>query len=51
MEMVCDWYSRSMQYQTNFKEFVITRQENRFQFDEDFFAQVWKYCEIIDKGD
>ena len=51
MEMVCDWYSRSIQYNTNFKEFVVTRQENRFQFDDEFFAQVWKYCEIIDKGD
>lgn len=49
MEMVCDWYARSMQYGTNFKEFVLTRQEMRFKFDEDFFAVVWKYCEIIDQ--
>lgn len=48
MEMVCDWYARSLQFGTNFKEFVKTRQANRFHFDEDFFNVVWKYCEIID---
>lgn len=48
MEMVCDWYARSLQYHTDFKEFVQTRQAIRFHFDEEFFATVWKYCEIID---
>lgn len=48
MEMVIDWYARSMQFKTNFKEFVKTRQGNRFCFDEEFFTIVWKYCEIID---
>lgn len=48
MEMVCDWYARSLQHRTNFKEFILTRQENRFHFDEEFFEVVWKYCEIID---
>ena len=48
MEMVCDWYARSLQFGTNFKDFIKTRQANRFKFDEDFFAVVWKYCEIID---
>ena len=49
IEMVCDWYARSQQYGTNFKEFVKTRQKIRFKFDDDFFAVVWKYCELIDK--
>ena len=48
MEMVCDWYARSLQFKTNFKEFVTTRQAIRFHFDEEFFNVVWKYCEIID---
>lgn len=51
MEMVCDWYARSLQYGTNFKEFVQTRQKMRFKFDKDFFETVWKYCLIIDKGE
>lgn len=49
MEMVCDWYARSLQFKTNFKEFVKTRQANRFHFDKRFFDVVWKYCEIIDR--
>lgn len=51
MEMVCDWYARSQQFQTDFRTFVLKRQEIRFKFDEDFFAQVWFYCDIIDKGE
>lgn len=49
MEMVCDWYARSLQFKTNFKEFVLTRQSIRFKFDDEFFKVVWKYCEILDK--
>lgn len=49
MEMCCDWHARSTQYKTNFLEFVKTRQENRFKFDEDFFQKVWKYCLILNK--
>lgn len=51
MEMVCDWYARSLQYQTNFLEFVETRQQTRFQFDEDFYDKVYRYCEIIAKNE
>lgn len=51
MEMVVDWYARSQQYQTNFKEFIQTRQKMRFQFDDNFFARVWRYCILIDKGE
>ena len=51
MEMVCDWHARSKQYNTNFKEFVKTRQQIRFHFDDEFFAIVWKYCEIVDSSD
>ena len=48
MEMVVDWYARSMQFKTNFQEFVLTRQHNRFHFDDEFFKKVWIYCLIMD---
>lgn len=51
MEMVCDWYARSRQYQTDFKEFVKTRQQIRFKFDDAFFQKVWLYCNIISEGE
>lgn len=50
MEMVCDWYARSKQFQTDFLNFVKTRQENRFRFNEDFFEKVYNYCKIIDNN-
>ena len=49
IEMVIDWYARSLQFKTDFKDFVIKRQNNRFHFDDDFFAIIWSYCLIIDK--
>lgn len=47
IEMVCDWYSRSLQNKTDFLSFVETRQKNRFKFDEDFYNKVKEYCLII----
>lgn len=47
MEMVCDWHARSAQFNTNFMDFIITRQQNRFNFDEEFFRKVLDYCEIL----
>ena len=49
MEMVVDWYARSLQFGTDFKKFVSTRQRNRFHFDKDFYKRVWNYCLILDK--
>lgn len=49
LEMVCDWHARSVQFKTDFLDFVKTRQENRFHFDEDQFSYIYKYCEILDK--
>lgn len=49
MEMVCDWFARSIQYNTNFMEFVKIRQENRFHFPQDMFDKIYRYCEIIVK--
>ena len=47
MEMCCDWYARSMQYETNFEEFVKKRQEERFHFPDWMFAEIWHYCEVL----
>ena len=47
IEMVCDWYSRSLQNKTDFLNFVETRQKNRFKFDEDFYNKVKEYCLTI----
>ena len=47
IEMVCDWYARSIQKETDFFNFVKTRQENRFHFDKEFFDKVIHYCNII----
>lgn len=49
LEMVCDWYARSMQFKTDFLEFVKTRQETRFHFPEDMFKRILEYCEILNK--
>jgi hypothetical protein len=47
LEMVCDWYARSLQYKTDFLEFVKTRQETRFHFPKEMFEKIYKYCEIL----
>lgn len=49
MEMVCDWYARSEQFGTNFMNFVMTRQENRFHFPQDMFEKIVYYCNILEK--
>lgn len=47
MEMCCDWYSRSLQFKTDFLGFIKSRQEQRFKFDEEFFSRVMKYCNYL----
>lgn len=47
IEMSCDWYARSIQYGTNFMEFIKTRQEVRFHFPQKMFSKILKYCEIL----
>lgn len=47
MEMCCDWYARSLQYNTDFLSFVQTRQENRFKFPKEMFKKIWHYCIIL----
>lgn len=47
IEMVCDWFARSVQYGTEFIPFILERQKNRFHFSEKQFKTVLKYCNII----
>ena len=47
IEMVCDWFARSLQYNTEFIAFIKERQKNRFKFDEATFNTVLRYCELI----
>lgn len=47
MEMCCDWHARSVQYNTDFLEYVQTQQDIRFHFPEWMFAEIWHYCEVL----
>ena len=47
MEMCCDWYARSMQYHTNYLEFVQKQQETRFHFPDWMFAEIMHYCQVL----
>ena len=47
LEMVCDWYARSLQFETNFMQFVHDIPRDRFEFDDEFFARVYQYCLIL----
>ncbi len=49
IEMVCDWYARSLQYGTDFLNFVSVRQETRFKFSEKQFSKIWFYCVVLDR--
>ncbi|MBR1454238.1 MAG: hypothetical protein IJ593_06295 [Lachnospiraceae bacterium] len=49
IEMVCDWFARSLQYGTKFLPFVRQRQKNRFHFDEEQFKKIINWCKLIEK--
>lgn len=49
MEMVCDWYARSLQYNSNFLEYIKIQQDTRFHFPEWMFAEIWHYCKVLAK--
>ena len=49
IEMVCDWYARSLQFGTDFIPFIMERQENRFHFSDKCFAKILKYCNLIEE--
>jgi hypothetical protein len=47
LEMVCDWYARSLQYNTDFIPFILERQKNRFKFEANQFNEILNYCNLI----
>lgn len=47
VEMVCDWHARSVQFGNDLIEFVKTRQENRFHFENKQFKKIMMYCEVL----
>ena len=47
LEMVCDWYARSLQFETDFMEFVNEIPRERFGFDDEFFDKVLQYSLIL----
>lgn len=47
IEMVCDWHARSMEFNTDLREFVEARQNNRFHFNDTIYSKVTKYVEIL----
>ena len=47
IEMVCDWYARSMQFGTDFLDFVKTRQDTRFHFPKEMFDKILGYCDVL----
>lgn len=49
MEMVCDWFARSMQYGDDFMYYANVIARNRFGFGEETFAKVLSYCEVLNK--
>lgn len=48
LEMVCDWFARSLQYGTDFIPFIEERQLNRFHFEQKQFDKILKYCRILE---
>ncbi len=47
MEMCCDWYARSIQYKTNYLEYVNKQNELRFHFPEWMFAEIIHFCNVL----
>lgn len=47
MEMVCDWYARSLQYGTDLLDFAKVRQEDRFHFPQYLFDEIMLYCNVL----
>lgn len=47
LEMVCDWYARSLQYNTDLLDFAYKRQRDRFHFPEYMFNEIIHYCKVL----
>ena len=49
LEMVCDWFARSLQYGTDFIPFIEERQKNRFHFPDKVFEEIRNMCKTVEK--
>lgn len=47
IEMVCDWFARSLQYNTDFLPFIEERQKVRFNFSTKQYNKIHDYCNLI----
>lgn len=47
LEMCCDWHARSVQFGNDFMKYVHSVPQQRFGFDDEFFATVLHYCSIL----
>ena len=47
MEMVCDWYARSLQFGDDFMYYATVVARKRFGFSDESFAKVLGYCEVL----
>lgn len=47
MEMCCDWHARSVQYGTNFLEYVNKQNEVRFHFPSWMFEEILHFCNVL----
>ena len=50
LEMACDCHARSVEFGTDFLEFIEIRQKERFHFPESMFAKYYNYCEVLNRG-
>ena len=47
MELVCDWFARSTQFNTDVIEFLHSRQETQFHFPKEIFNKIENYLNIL----
>lgn len=50
MEMACDCFARSLQYNTDFLNFIEVRQRERFKFPDELYKKYYNYCCILDSN-
>jgi hypothetical protein len=48
LEMVCDWYARSLQFGSSYFEFVDDIASQRFGFSDEMLEKIISYCKILD---
>ena len=46
-EMVCDWHSRSVEFEDDLMDYIKYRQENRFKFPEHLYKRIIEFANIL----